>query len=163
MVSLALKLATAVPRSSSGTSAFLDRRAQTNDHQPKGSPGEEGDGPAIFEPSIAAKTASSFELFGMLKVLAAGKRQSGGMDGYVDSDEDETSELVLPRSATAAPASMSPPSAPSEQEDDATVRHVPIDSDEVLQRWFEDTVGSDAERNTRSSRFTGEPCARNVC
>jgi len=132
-----------------------------------------------------SKTASSCELFGMLKALAAGGNDLETNSGTLDSDEDEDGGLVFSTSQPGrnppSPTSTSTPKPRGESrttrsptksstttpraESSTTIRaqqgedHVDGDrgKQEALQRWMDETVGRTlSQSELLSSRFAGK-------
>jgi hypothetical protein len=97
----------------------------------------------------------------MFKFLAAGKRDMGDFGGDVDSDEDEEGQLVLDEEQSTETKTPRPPFSdlPEESaEDDAKTIRRPSVSQQ--QQWLEELEDTMQQRDTLSSRFTGESQCR---
>jgi len=109
-----------------------------------------------------SKTASSCELFGMMKALAAGGNDADMTPSDVGSDEDEESGLVIPsRHSAINPKSTSNalPRAESSTtvRQNSTIGHDGDGKQETMQSWMDETVGRTiSQSEVLSSRFAGE-------
>ncbi len=105
-----------------------------------------------------SKTASSIELFGMLKALAAGGNDTEHAPGEVDSDEDEEGALVLPGEGD-HPGVGSAAHMPR-AESFATIRQGDDEVDKnELRRWVKESR-MESSSEAQSSKFTGERVVR---
>jgi hypothetical protein len=167
MPNLAQKLATALhpssrPSTPPGDKAQLGtpetKPPPARSAAPPSRPGIVRQGSFLPEPEAVSKTYSSCELFGMFKFLAAGKRDMGDFGGDVDSDEDEEGQLVLDgeqNTETFKTPRPEPLSLPEESLDDdaKTIRRPSVSQQ---QQWLEELGDTMQQRDTLSSRFTGE-------